>query len=137
MLARERHCRILRQFNTDAAAVLPIYGDHTLLTILIRNLLDNAIRYSSEHSIINLTLNTNSISITNPCNDIVSENLKRLRERFFRPAGQESSGSGLGLSIVDGIAQLHWLQMDLDIVKIRKYKNETINFQVKLQQKAS
>ena len=137
LLARERHCRILRQFNTDAAAVLPICGDHTLLTILIRNLLDNAICYSPEHSIINLTLNANSISITNPCNDIASENLKRLRERFFRPAGQESSGSGLGLSIVDGIAQLHWLQMELDIVKIRKYKNETINFQVKLQQKAS
>ncbi|ORF26412.1 hypothetical protein BGI15_10905 [Snodgrassella alvi] len=136
LLARERHCRILRQFNTDAAAVLPICGDHTLLTILIRNLLDNAICYSPEHSIINLTLNANSISITNPCNDIASENLKRLRERFFRPAGQESSGSGLGLSIVDGIAQLHWLQMELDIVKIRKYKNETINFQVKLQQKA-
>ena len=137
LLARERHCRILRQFNTDAAAVLPICGDHTLLTILIRNLLDNAICYSPEHSIINLTLNANSISITNPCNDIASENLKRLRERFFRPAGQESSGSGLGLSIVDGIAQLHWLQMELDIVKIRKYKNENINFQVKLQQKAS
>ncbi|WP_370579525.1 ATP-binding protein [Snodgrassella alvi] len=109
MLAREHLCPILRQFNTDAAAVLPIYGDHTLLTILIRNLPDNAIRYSSEHSIINLTLNTNSISITNPCNDIVSENLKCLRERFFRPAGQESSGSGLRLSIVDGIAFLHRL----------------------------
>ena len=109
MLAREHLCPILRQFNTDAAAVLPIYGDHTLLTILIRNLLDNAIRYSSEHSIINLTLNTNSISITNPCNDIVSENLKRLRERFFRPEGQESSGCGLRLSIVDGIAFLHRL----------------------------
>lgn len=137
LLAREHQCRILRQFNTDAAAVLPICGDHTLLTILIRNLLDNAIRYSPEHSIINLTLNTNSISITNPYNDIASENLKRLRERFFRPAGQESSGSGLGLSIVDGVAQLHWLQMELDIIKIKKYKNETINFQVKLQQKAS
>ena len=102
MLVRERQCRILRQFNTDAAAVLPICADHTLLTILIRNLPDNAILYSPEYSIINLTLDTNSISITNPCNDIASENLKRLRERFFRPAGQESSGSGLWLFIVDG-----------------------------------
>ncbi|ORF32163.1 hypothetical protein BGI09_04020 [Snodgrassella alvi] len=75
MLARERQCRILQQFNTDAAAVLPICADHTLLTILIRNLPDNAILYSPEYSIINLTLDTNSISITNPCNDIASENL--------------------------------------------------------------
>ncbi|WP_256433016.1 hypothetical protein [Snodgrassella sp. ESL0323] len=35
---------------------------------------------------------------------------KRLYERFFRPTGQENSSSGLGLSIVDGITQLHWLQ---------------------------
>ncbi|ORF03259.1 hypothetical protein BGI05_09590 [Snodgrassella alvi] len=87
MLAREHLCSILRQFNIDAAAVLPICADHTLLTILIRNLPDNAILYSPEYSIINLTLDTNSISITNPCNNIASENLKRLRERFFRPAG--------------------------------------------------
>lgn len=109
MLARERQCRILRQFNTDVAAVLPICADHTLLTILIRNLPDNAILYSPEYSIINLTLDTNSFSITNPCNDIASENLKRMSENFFRPAGQESSGSGLWLSIVDDIAFLHRL----------------------------
>ena len=78
MLAREHLCPILRQFNTDAAAVLPICGDHTLLTVLIRNLLDNTIRYSPEHSIIDLILDTNSISITNPHNNIVLENLKRL-----------------------------------------------------------
>jgi len=46
LLARERQCRIPRQFNTDAAEVLPICGDHTLLTILIRNLPDNAILFS-------------------------------------------------------------------------------------------
>ena len=87
MLVRERQCRIPHQFNSDEAAVLPICGDHTLLTILIRNLLDNAIRYSPEHSIIDLTLDTNSISITNPCNNIVLENLKRLHEHF---SGQQN-----------------------------------------------
>ena len=73
MLARERQCRIPRQFNTDAAEVLPIRSDHILLTILIRNLPDNAIRYSPEHSIIDLTLDTYSISITNPFNNIASK----------------------------------------------------------------
>ena len=90
MLAREHLCPILRQFNTDAAAVLPICADHTLLTILIRNLPDNAILYSPEYSIINLTLDTNSISITNPCNNIASENLKRLRERFSGRQGKKA-----------------------------------------------
>ena len=62
MLTRERQCHTMRQFNTDAATVLLICNDHTLLTIPIHNLLDNVIRYSSEHSIINLTLYTNSVS---------------------------------------------------------------------------
>ena len=89
MLVRERQCRIPRQFNTDAAAVLPIRSDHILLTILIRNLPDNAILYSPEHSIIDLTLDTNSISITNPFNNIVLENLKRLREHFSGRLGKK------------------------------------------------
>jgi two-component system, OmpR family, sensor histidine kinase QseC len=56
LYAHEHHCHIRRQFQTKPAAVLPLSGDHTLLTILIRNLLDNAIRYSPEYSTINLIL---------------------------------------------------------------------------------
>ncbi|PIT54843.1 histidine kinase dimerization/phospho-acceptor domain-containing protein [Snodgrassella alvi] len=50
LYARERHCCVQRQFQTEPGTVLPPSGDHTLLTILIRNLLDNVIRYSLEHS---------------------------------------------------------------------------------------
>lgn len=121
--ARERYCHIQRQFKTEPKDVLPLCGDTILLTILIRNLLDNAIRYSPEHSTINITLAANNITITNPGNGVSPENLKRLRERFFRPAGQEGSGSGLGLSIVDSIAKLHGLIVELDNLKneIREY----------------
>ena len=90
MLARERQCRIPQQFNTDAAAVLPICGDHTLQTIFICNLPDNAVLYSPERSIIDLTLDTNSISITNPFNNIVLENLKRLCEHFSGRQGKKA-----------------------------------------------
>ncbi|MCT6881615.1 MAG: ATP-binding protein, partial [Snodgrassella alvi] len=128
--ARERHCRIRRQYQAETADILPLTGDPTLLTILIRNLLDNAIRYSPEHSTINLTLAADSITITNPCNAIAPENMQRLRERFFRPAGQDSSGSGLGLSIVEGVAQLHGLKIQLDTKK--PTYNELIFFQARI-----
>lgn len=128
--ARERHCRIQRQYQAETADILPLTGDPTLLTILIRNLLDNAIRYSPEHSTIKLTLASDSITITNPCNAIAPENMQRLRERFFRPAGQDSSGSGLGLSIVDGVAQLHGLKIQLDTKK--PTYNELIFFQARI-----
>jgi two-component system, OmpR family, sensor histidine kinase QseC len=117
LYARERHCRIRRQFQTKPAAVLPLSGDHTLLTILIRNLLDNAIRYSPEYSTINLILAASNITITNPGNGVAPENLQRLRERFLRPAGQKARGSGLGLSIVDSIAQLHGLKFGINDIK--------------------
>ena len=37
--------------------------------------------------------------------------IQRLGERFWRPPGQEKSGSGLGLSIVRNVAQLHGMQL--------------------------
>ncbi|HCW99380.1 MAG TPA: hypothetical protein DHT39_11510, partial [Pantoea sp.] len=37
--------------------------------------------------------------------------MQRLGERFWRPPGQEKSGSGLGLSIVRNVAQLHAMQL--------------------------
>jgi two-component system, OmpR family, sensor histidine kinase QseC len=128
LYARECHSRIQRQFQTEPLAVLPLYGDPTLLTILIRNLLDNAIRYSPEHSTINIILAADTITITNPGNGVAPESLQRLRERFFRPAGQEKSGSGLGLSIVDSIAQLHRLEVELS--NIENEHQERVRFEV-------
>ncbi|WP_373885650.1 ATP-binding protein [Snodgrassella alvi] len=74
-------------------------------------------RYSPEYSTINLILAASNITITNPGNGVPSENLQRLRERFFRPAGQKARGSGLGLSIVDSIAQLHGLKFGINDIK--------------------
>jgi two-component system sensor histidine kinase QseC len=39
------------------------------------------------------------------------EELSRLGDRFFRPAGQAASGSGLGVSIVRRVAELHGLNV--------------------------
>ncbi|WP_356918864.1 ATP-binding protein, partial [Chryseobacterium gambrini] len=36
-----------------------------------------------------------------------AEDLAKLGQRFYRPAGQNEKGSGLGLSIVNRIAELH------------------------------
>ena len=44
---------------------------------------------------------------------IAAEHLPRIRERFYRPPGQSQQGSGLGLSIVERIADLHGLRLDL------------------------
>ncbi|WP_145559107.1 quorum sensing histidine kinase QseC [Yersinia mollaretii] len=78
-----------------------------LLALLVRNLLDNAIRYSPRGSTVKITLEAHAFSVEDNGSGIGAEYLQRIGERFFRPPGQEKTGSGLGLSIVQRIAVLH------------------------------
>jgi len=96
-----------------APAVLPLAGDATLLTLLLRNLLDNAVRYCPEGAHIALVLAEGEILVQDDGPGIAPEWLARVHERFFRPPGQDMPGSGLGLSIVERIASLHGLGLTL------------------------
>ncbi|NWK78205.1 ATP-binding protein [Aquitalea sp. LB_tupeE] len=100
-------------WQTSTKAVLPLNGDATLLTLLLRNLLDNAVRYCPAGSRIELLLLADEVVVQDNGPGIEAQWLSRVQERFFRPPGQEMPGSGLGLSIVERIASLHGLQMQL------------------------
>jgi two-component system, OmpR family, sensor histidine kinase QseC len=84
-------------------------GDGQLLAVLLRNLLDNAVRYAPEGSTVTLRLAPASVSVENEGLPLPAEQLKRLGERFYRPDGQAELGSGLGVSIAQRIAALHGL----------------------------
>ncbi|MBJ3813891.1 two-component system sensor histidine kinase QseC [Shimwellia pseudoproteus] len=85
----------------------PRRGQPLLMALLVRNLLDNAIRYSPRGSTVNITLDAQGFSVQDNGPGVSPEHLQRIGERFFRPPGQEKTGSGLGLSIVQRIATLH------------------------------
>ena len=94
--------------DTQGALIL---GQHQLLDVLIRNLLDNAIRYTPPRGDVNCRVD---VTATHACLTIsdngpgVSDNsLKRIFDRFHRGIGTRENGSGLGLSIVKRIAELH------------------------------
>ncbi len=76
-----------------------------MIQILLRNVLDNALKYTNEGGRIVIELNSEIIKISNTCPPIATEYAKRLGERFFRPPGQNAPGSGLGLSIARRIAE--------------------------------
>ena len=80
------------------------------MSILLRNLVDNAIRYTPEAGSIDVSLiNKNGITLkvcdTGP--GVSKDEMNKIYNRFYRPAGHDEYGSGLGLSIVQRIADLH------------------------------
>ena len=86
--------------------------DERWLKEAIHNLVDNAIKYSPEHSTINISiyksyLNYN-LDIENECKDISEEALPKIFERFYRGKNSVSKdGLGLGLYIAREIIEKH------------------------------
>lgn len=89
------------------------YGNPVLCSLLLRNLLDNAVKYSPEKGEIRIIMEQGSLEVINTSAEIKPEVLNRIKERFYRPAGQKESGSGLGLAIAEKIASLHGCQLVL------------------------
>lgn len=109
--AREKRIRLKREFLAEPPL---LQGDDALLQLMLRNLLDNAVRYSPENSEVGLYFHANRIEVRDQGTGIAPEHLSRIKERFYRPAGQNAQGSGLGLSIAEHIAKLHGLTLKLE-----------------------
>lgn len=95
----------------DGADDAQILGDPTLLAVLLRNLVDNAIRYSSEAGEVEVSVTRAPGALVLRVADngpgIAQEERDRVLDRFYRIVGSSGQGSGLGLSIVKRIADLH------------------------------
>lgn len=109
--AIERHCDLVLSDGDS-----PVRGDPLLLEVLLRNLVDNALRHGGatriEVSIAQEGLRVVLTVSDNGCG-IAAEHRERVQQRFYRGASADSSGSGLGLSIVRRIAELHDGTLDI------------------------
>lgn len=111
--AREKQIRLKLDAQEHLEKALPLQGNYLLIQTMLRNILDNAIRYSPENTTITLTITNQSIKVQDQGPGIAPQDMERIRERFYRPAGQTQQGSGLGFSIIETIAELHGLHMSL------------------------
>jgi len=97
--------------------MLCIKGNTTALSILFRNLVDNAIRYSPNHTLVLVRIFTDDhhiiVEVCDQGPGIPEELHARVFERFFRIIGNKSTGSGLGLSIVQQICLIHRAKIEL------------------------
>jgi len=109
-----RHQRV----ELEGAAPAPIRGDEALLGVLVRNLVDNAVRYSPREARVRVRLEREADRVTLSVEDsgagMAEPDRRRLGERFFRVAGSGESGSGLGWSIVRRVAAVHGLELRVE-----------------------
>jgi two-component system sensor histidine kinase QseC len=82
-------------------------GHELLLSLLLRNLIDNALSHAPEGGTVRVSLSEKGVCVEDNGPGIQDEYLPRLGERFFRLPGQDRTGTGLGLSIAKRIAELH------------------------------
>ncbi len=94
------------------------YGE--LWGIALRNLLDNAVRYTPHGGKVLVVMAKNSIYVENSAPHIAQEALQQLGQRFYRPPGQKERGSGLGLAIVGHIATLHAATLQVENVNMQE-----------------
>ncbi|WP_336803785.1 two-component system sensor histidine kinase PmrB [Erwinia aphidicola] len=99
-----------QQLIVSGDLMLTAQGDAVLLRLMLRNLLENASRYSPQHSTVTLNITTsNDGSEITVCDEGpgIEESAVREVVKAFRRMDQRYGGSGLGLNIVQRIIQIH------------------------------
>ncbi len=95
-------------------------GDRSLIGVLLRNLVDNALRYSPAQKPVFVDVSSGGESVITRVADqgegIPEGARDRVFDRFFRldvSRSRETGGAGLGLSIAEAIARVHGTKVDL------------------------
>jgi signal transduction histidine kinase len=99
----------------------PVRGSQRDLALLVRNLIDNAIRYSDRGGRVTVEVDSNDDEVTLRVSDtgigIPSRDISRIFERFYRvdrARSRETGGTGLGLAIVKHVVENHGGKIDVE-----------------------
>ena len=95
----------------SAGRALPTLGDEALLALMMRNLVDNALRYAPAGTDVVVRFSDDELVVEDSGPGLDAAMRERLGDRFHRPPGQSQPGSGLGVSIVMRVAALHGLDV--------------------------
>ena len=105
-----------QQLSLESPEFLALNVNPEWLAIIVRNLVDNASRYSPSGAIIRIkwqNSKTPSLVVEDSGPGISEEDMRRMGDRFFRVLGNDTEGCGLGWSIVQKIAKTCHVQIEL------------------------
>lgn len=105
------------ELGLEAEAALRVRAEKTDLASLFSNLIDNAVRYSDEGSVVEVSMRAEDgaglIEVVDSGSGIPAEALPRIFDRFFRAAVQEIEGTGLGLAIAKATADRYGFTLSI------------------------
>lgn len=105
------------ELGLEGETGVTVSGDAGLLHLLLRNLLDNAVRYTPAGGSVTVRVERRgagvALLVTDTGPGIAPAERARVTERFYRVLGSGEEGSGLGLSIVSQVAELHGATLSL------------------------
>jgi two-component system OmpR family sensor kinase/two-component system sensor histidine kinase QseC len=106
------------ELSLDAEPGLKVRGDREALRAMLRNIIDNAVRYTPRGGSVAVRTLAKSelalIEIIDTGPGIAPEERGRIFDRFYRRPGTAAPGTGLGLAIVKAIAERHGAQVLLE-----------------------
>ncbi|MBN1239614.1 MAG: sensor histidine kinase N-terminal domain-containing protein [Gammaproteobacteria bacterium] len=107
-----------QSLELEAGEPVMVTGSDVLLAVLVRNLVDNAVRYAPREARIIVGVRCDDgrkvLSVEDSGPGLAEPERGRLGQRFFRQAGTGESGSGLGWSIVRRIATVHGFDVQVE-----------------------
>ena len=122
--------------GVTAAQAASVPGDPEALRTLLRNLVDNAVRYSVAGGRVDVSVEAvpaaagggAHLTVTDDGPGIAPADRARVFDRFYRAAGTAPPGSGLGLAIVKAIADAHGASVALSDAPSGKGLTVTVSF---------
>jgi len=120
------------EIELAAAQAVSVTGHADLIAILLRNLVDNAVRYSPDGAMVRVAVARAPagarVTVTDEGRGIPPDERAKLGQRFYRILGTGEAGSGLGLSIVRRIAEIHAAKLAFDEPESGRGLRVTVEF---------
>lgn len=114
---------MLYDIKLESGGDVNIKADKKLIRCVIENLVDNAVKYTTDINEISVKITDKSFSVSNPCEELTKDEIKDMWQPYHRKAEHNNiEGHGLGLAMVKNILDLHKFKSGA------KYMDGTITF---------